>query len=137
MNLRIGVCTTVTSMTAIGGSSQTVHLLHSFYCSSIILKPVIFHRFGNQFFSKMFGSFLMKGRGKCKDDPIGNSLTPNKLASDAEEIVDKSTENGEEPAKKTINRSNVSIDVTKALLLLGFSTWSSLEPGKLKSNFNT
>ena len=79
----------------------------------------------------MFGSFLMKGKGKCKDDPISNSLTPNKLASDGEDVVDQVTEIGEEPVKKIINRSNVSIDVTKALLLLGFSTWSSLEPGKL------
>ena len=73
----------------------------------------------------------MKGKGKSKDDPISNSLTPNNLASDGEEVVDQGTEIGEEPVKKTINRSNVSIDVTKALLLLGFSTWSSLEPGKL------
>ena len=47
------------------------------------------------------------------------------------EGVDQDTELGDEPVKKIINRSNVSIDVTKALLLLGFSTWSSLEPGKL------
>ena len=73
----------------------------------------------------------MKGKGKCKDDSISNSLTPNKLASDGEDVVDQVTEIGEEPVKKIINRSNVSIDVTKALLLLGFSTWSSLEPGKL------
>ena len=73
----------------------------------------------------------MKGKGKSKDDPISNSLTPNKLVSDGEEVVDQGTEIGEEPVKKIINRSNVSIDVTKALLLLGFSTWSSLEPGKL------
>ena len=79
----------------------------------------------------MFGSFLGKGKGKCKDDPISNSLNPNKLASNGEEVVDQGTEIGEEPVKNTINRSNVSIDVTKALLLLGFSTWSSLEPGKL------
>ena len=79
----------------------------------------------------MFGSFLMKGRGKCKDDPISNSSAPNKLASGEDEVVDQGTEIGEEPVKKIINRSNVSIDVTKALLLLGFSTWSSLEPGKL------
>ena len=79
----------------------------------------------------MFGSFLGKGKGKCKDDPISNSLTRNKLASDGEEVLDQCTEIGEEPVQKTINRSNVSIDVTKALLLLGFSTWSSLEPGKL------
>ena len=73
----------------------------------------------------------MKGKGKSKDDPISNSLTPNKLVSDGEEVVDQDTEIGEEPVKKIVNRSNVSIDVTKALLLLGFSTWSSLEPGKL------
>lgn len=80
----------------------------------------------------MFGSFPVKGKGKYKDDPISNSLTPNKSASGEEGVVDQGTEIGEEePAKKTINRSNVSIDVTKALLLLGFSTWSSLEPGKL------
>ena len=82
----------------------------------------------------MFGSFLNKGKGKCKDDPLSNSLTPNKLVSDGEEVVDWDTEIGEEPVKKIINRSNVSIDVTKALLLLGFSTWSSLEPGKVWRN---
>ena len=79
----------------------------------------------------MFGSFLNKGKGKGKDDTISNSLNPNKLASDGEEVVDQGTEIAEEPEKKISNRSNVSIDVTKALLLLGFSTWSSLEPGKL------
>ena len=79
----------------------------------------------------MFGPFQNKGKGKGKDDTISNSLNPNKLASDGEEVVDQGTEIAEEPEKKISNRSNVSIDVTKALLLLGFSTWSSLEPGKL------
>ena len=34
------------------------------------------------------------------------------------------------PTKNEHKRGTVSIDVTKALMLLGFSSWSSLEKGK-------
>ena len=44
MSLRIGVCTTVASLTAIRCSSHSIDLLDRSYCSSIVLKSVRCHR---------------------------------------------------------------------------------------------
>ena len=40
-----------------------------------------------------------------------------------------------EQAHSNPKKGTVSIDVTKALVLLGFDSWSSLEPGKYKMNY--
>ena len=50
------------------------------------------------------------------------------------QVVDENSNFTSEPTKNKNKRGTVSIDVTKALMLLGFSSWSTLEKGKgLKS----
>ena len=53
-----------------------------------------------------------------RNHDYGCNRDPQKIQSDGEKI--RSRKNG------------VSIDVTKALVLLGFDSWSSLEPGNFQ-----
>ena len=50
-------------------------------------------------------------------------------------LIDNVADQECEKKKEAMNEANnVSIDVTKALLLLGINAWSNLEPGKLDCN---
>ena len=52
------------------------------------------------------------------NDDYGCNRDPQKIQSDGEKISSR--------------KNGVSIDVTKALVLLGFDSWSSLEPGNFQ-----
>ena len=50
-------------------------------------------------------------------------------------LIDNGVDTECDKKKEAMNEANnVSIDVTKALLLLGINAWSNLEPGKLDCN---
>ena len=53
--------------------------------------------------------------------------------SDVNEDIEKDSEGNKQEVEEVIEektkKGTVSIDVTKALLLLGFTSWSGIEPG--------
>ena len=60
-------------------------------------------------------------------------IVDNKKANEkhASVLIDKVDDEECRQKKEAMNEANnVSIDVTKALLLLGINSWSNLEPGK-------
>ena len=65
----------------------------------------------------------------CEEDHgnIQQDSEPKASSKDEESMTNKDEKSTELKGKAAVT---VSIDVTKALLLLGLPTWSSLEPGK-------
>ena len=76
------------------------------------------------------------GENSVRNDPLDNRSNYNKFNNDSKknEIISSGTSSVD--VKINGRKNGVSIDVTKALVLLGFDSWSSLEPGNILSNSN-
>ena len=72
------------------------------------------------------------GDDTVRKDPLKSKNNYNRFSNDAKQNENNiSGTTSREDVKVNGRKNGVSIDVTKALVLLGFDSWSSLEPGNI------
>ena len=75
--------------------------------------------------------FTSESKIQTENEDKGINEHPSTLIDGSDDMVQKQESLGTEKNNEDPS-SNVSIDVTKALLLLGINSWSNLEPGRRK-----
>ena len=73
------------------------------------------------------------GDHSVSNNPLNSKNNYNRLSNDAKKNENNTSGmTSSEDVKENQRKNGVSIDVTKALVLLGFDSWSSLEPGNIE-----